>query len=105
MVKLMPRRLGKFCVDLGLIVDAEADQAAREALRLIMNEVIVVKAEVVWERDAVEYVAISECFKPCAAGLETPFYGWRIRWALLDRGLEATAHEGFEIFTREMVTP
>ena len=66
------RQIGKFYINADLIDDAAL------LVRLIMANVIVVRAEFRYDRNAIEYIAISDQFEPIGQASEPKLYQWHI---------------------------
>ena len=62
------RRLGRFHVSRMLLREQP------EQLRPLFAEMIVVEAQMRWERNSVEYLAMSDRFEPAEEGVMCPFY-------------------------------
>lgn len=67
---LFSRRLGKFTIPRDIIEDTPA--LAQE----ILSTVIVVRAEMLWDRDALEYIGISHSFESLPCGARAPWYDY-----------------------------
>lgn len=65
---MTPRRFGRFYIDLVMIERAPDD------VKAALSSCIVVKAECMYHRDAIEYVAISDSFDEVPANTEPPLY-------------------------------
>lgn len=65
-------RLGRFTLTRACI-----DQD-RDAARLVMSACIVVRAEMRWAEDAIDYTAISPHFEAVPEGNVIPIYEWEI---------------------------
>lgn len=65
---LFKRRLGKFSFTRDFI--EECPQIAQE----ILSTVIVVRAEMLYDRDAIEYVGLSHSFESLPCGVAAPHY-------------------------------
>lgn len=68
----MTRNLGKF------VVDAEMIEDDPFSVRLILRDVIVVRAEMMFMSDCVEYVGLHPDFEEVPLGREAPRYTARI---------------------------
>ena len=66
--KSSERRIGRFHIDRHLI-----DNQPEDVLRLL-RDILIVRAEMRYDRDAIEYVGISENFAPVPEGCITPEY-------------------------------
>ena len=65
---LFSRRLGKFSIDRDYI-DTHPD-----TVQQILSTVIVVRAEMMWDMDRIEYIGISHSFEALSCGGKTPWY-------------------------------
>ncbi len=72
-ISLSSRRVGKFFIDSQVMEDNP------ELVLQIMAECIVLRAERMFYRDGVEYVACSRRFRPLPMGEIVPEYRWVIR--------------------------
>lgn len=64
----MQRRIGKFSISRRLIEDAP------DTCLLVMAKVIVIRAEMLFESNSVEYVALSQLFDEVPQDCESPTY-------------------------------
>lgn len=64
----LQRRIGRFFVDRNLM-----DHAPELVARILAGKIIV-RAQLVWERDAFEYVALAPDFAPAMLGEAPPEY-------------------------------
>jgi len=62
------RRLGRFVINT-IVIEKDA-----ESVYAVMGQCIPVRAEQVYERDGIEYVAISDQFDPVPHGVVVPEY-------------------------------
>ncbi len=62
------RRIGKFRISRAIINDHPGDALA------VLSECIVLRADVDWHSNSVEYVALSDKFEHVPSYLEPPFY-------------------------------
>lgn len=67
------RAFGRFSVDLDHIEHRPA------LARQILKDLIVVRAETMFHKHAIEYVAFGEPFRPIAPGEDAPYYTVEIR--------------------------
>ena len=65
---LFKRRLGKFYIDTALI------ESSPGTVFEILSTVIVVRAEMRWDMDAIEYIGISHSFECLPCGRRVPEY-------------------------------
>jgi hypothetical protein len=78
------RNIGRFDIVVSMIEDNPA------AVRAVMAQCIIVRAEMRWDRDLIRYDAVSEQFERVEPGRIAPEYTWKIEE--LDQGLyRATA--------------
>tara|TARA_R110000868_G_scaffold7251_1_gene39668 strand:- start:104 stop:376 length:273 start_codon:yes stop_codon:yes gene_type:complete len=62
------RRLGRF------FISSQILREQPESLRTLFAKMIVVEAQMRWERDSVEYLAMSDRFEPVEEGVMCPIY-------------------------------
>ena len=67
-VWIKENRIGIFAIDHHFIKDDE------EFVRALMQHVIIVRAESMYSRDAIEYVGYSDLFEPVRPGVSAPNY-------------------------------
>ena len=65
-------RRGWFCVSKALLDLPSID------LMSFMSNFLIVRAEFLYDKDAIEYIAVSELFDPIEDGFETPEYTFEI---------------------------
>ena len=63
-----PRQAGRFAIDCDLIYRTP------QAVQAVMAQCIVVRAEMMFARNQIEYTAIGDAFQPVDAGQMTPLY-------------------------------
>lgn len=74
------RRLGRFRISMEMIRESTAE------VRLALSGMLIVRAEQMFESDAIEYVAASEYFEPVEQGCRAPEYTPRLTKVPLDDG-------------------
>ena len=62
--------IGRFSIRLFDIEEKENE------VKEILNQCIVVRAEVMYDRDCIEYTAICDQFDVLQDGMMTPYYNW-----------------------------
>jgi hypothetical protein len=66
------RHLGKFYIDLNIIESGKENTIIKK----IMSQCIILRAEVLYYRNAIKYVAISDNFDSVEDGMMIPEYTW-----------------------------
>lgn len=66
----MPRRVGRFRITRAFVIDGDV------GVRRIMSQCIIVRAEMIFIADVIEYEAISWRFREISEGEVLPEYQW-----------------------------
>ena len=62
------RRIGRFAVDARLL------DGSMSIMRRVMAQIVVVRCEMMWERNVFDYTALCDDFEPVAEGSIIPLY-------------------------------
>lgn len=78
----MKRRIGKFVIDRGLFDQAFNNEICTKDLQEILSNFLVVRAEMIFYRDSVEYHAYSTLFDVIPEGVDVPVYELQIEYSI-----------------------